>query len=336
MKKYIALLLVLCITASTFPASAAGIGIKDYRDIKYFDTNKEPVEKPTAQFSITINGQTTPSPDGVEINDNMIILYAKVGDVAVIKDLSHSNRGMALKSWNFQAAKPNGSASKIYSSRSSMESDYSNFVFSVAGTYTFDLCVRDTIENEAWTGYWGNWSDNGNHQVIGHNPGSNLSDPSDDFDGYWYFTRVRVVAQNTLPEAEFDIEHNNTVVTDNTSRIQITDDIAAVPQTIHLVDKSTISEGSIVSWQWYYWDISSGWKQFSTAQNPTYNNVNRYDWTVKLITTSDKGATDYAFHMVYFQKLNTSVPTPPPGSTPTPEPTPTLPPPPSNSPPKLR
>ncbi|HYE81027.1 MAG TPA: PKD domain-containing protein [Clostridia bacterium] len=178
--------------------------IQDYRTVAYEDDVKKPLLKPTAQFALTHYGTKHESPIGKDLNSNAKVVYVTVGDTVSIQDMSRSNRGKSLKAWDFQFTRPDGDNQFIETK--AFEKSYS---LDKAGTYTFSLCVRDTVENEAWTFYWGNWSDNGNHRVIGNNPGKNLSDPSDDFDGYWYFTRIVVIAREksyTLQEKHIDTD----------------------------------------------------------------------------------------------------------------------------------
>jgi len=184
-KRIMASIVILILLLTGFTTVWADI--QDYREVDFIDGLGLPVDKPTAQFSIIHKGTTYESPVGTTIDSNMQTITVNVGDKISIADLSRSNRGKALKAWDFQITRPDGTYSLINN-----QSFVGEYTMSQVGKYTFSLCVRDTIENEAWTNYWGNWSDNGNHRVIGNNPGQDASDPSDDFDGYWYFSRIVV------------------------------------------------------------------------------------------------------------------------------------------------
>lgn len=212
---FIALIAVLSIGVVIIWAT----GTQDYRTVVFKDDDKLEVSKPTAQFSLTHNGTSYTSPTGTNLDSFLTVVNATVGDTVSIKDLSHSNRGKTLKAWDFQFSTPGGDSELI--NTKAFEKSYT---LDTTGTYTFSLCVRDTVENEAWTSYWGNWSENGNHQVIGHNPGKDLSDPEDDFDGYWYFTRIVViVSEKTYTLQEKHIASDSGTVLDDTLHEGITE-----------------------------------------------------------------------------------------------------------------
>jgi len=303
-RRIIACILILILFLLNFVTAWADI--QDYRDVFFEDDSKKPVLKPTAQFSVTHNGTVYESPVGTDINSNAVVINALVGDTVIVEDLSHSNRGKALKAWDFQITKPDGTYSLINN-----QSFVGEYTMSQVGKYTFSLCVRDTIENEAWTNYWGNWSDNGNHRVIGNNPGQDASDPSDDFDGYWYFSRIVVNVVNNPPNAGFTVEYKGDDVTDNnTSPAEIdTSNMSLV-----LKDCSTPFSASepITSRKWHYWDVNSGWKEISGSTNKTTVNISNIDSSLpgsginkafKLEVTSKTGGEDYAEHTAYFKKV---------------------------------
>lgn len=280
--------------------------IQDYRSVEFKDSVGKDIFKPTAQFSITHKGTVYESPVDNNINSNVLVINAIVGDTVTITDLSHSNRGKTLMEWDFQYTRPDGN-NQFITTRAFEKS----YTLDIPGKYTFSLCVRDTVENEAWTNYWGNWSDNGNHRVIGNNPGQDASDPSDDFEGYWYFSRIVVNVVNNPPNADFTIEYKGDDITDNK-----TSPAAIDPGDMSLVleDCSTPFSASepITSRKWYYWDINNGWKEISGSANKTTVNISNMDSSLpgsginkafKLEVTSTTGGEDYAEHTAYFKKV---------------------------------
>jgi hypothetical protein len=280
--------------------------IQDYRSVEFKDSVGKDIFKPTAQFSITHKGTVYESPVDKDINSNVMVINATVGDTVTITDLSHSNRGKTLREWDFQYTRPDGN-NQFITTRAFEKS----YTLDIPGKYTFSLCVRDTVEDEAWTYYWGNWSDNGNHRVIGNNPGKDLDDPSDDFEGYWYFTRIVVEVEKNPPNADFTIEYQGDDITDNKTS----------PATINPGDMSLVLEDCstpfsdaepIVSRKWSYWDVSSGWKEISGSANKTTVNISNMDSSLpgsginkafKLEVTSATGGEDYAEHTAYFKKV---------------------------------
>jgi hypothetical protein len=283
--------------------------VQDYREIEFKDSADRDVFKPTAQFSVTHNGTTYESPEGTDINSNALIISTIVGDTVTVEDLSRSNRGKTLKVWDFQYTRPDGK-NEFFTTRAFEKS----YTLDKPGTYTFSLCVRDNIENEAWTNYWGNWSDNGNHRVIGNNPGQDAGDPSDDFDGYWYFTRIVIIAEKNPPTADFKIYYKGKDVTDNKTSPAIID-----PEDMRLVleDCSTPFSAAepITSRKWSYWDVNSGWKEIPGSTNKTAVNISNMDSSLpgsgtnkafKLDVTSSSGGIDDESHTAYFKKVLTS------------------------------
>ncbi len=291
--------------------SVGAIGIwatvtQDYRAVVFEDDAKKPVIKPTAQFSLTHKGIQYESSSGTDLDSFSTVVNASVGDTVTIQDLSHSNRGKILKAWDFQYTRPDGKNQFIEDK--SFEKSYT---LDIPGTYTFSLCVRDTMEDESWTYYWGNWSDNGNHQVIGNNPGKNLSDPSDDFDGYWYFTRIVVIVEKNMPIPDFTINYKENDVTDNNTS----------PETVDPGDTSLVLEDCsepyssaepITGRKWHYWDVNNGWKEIAGSANKTIVNISDMDAGLpgsgqnkafKLECTSSTGAVAPKDHTAYFNKV---------------------------------
>lgn len=302
-KKVITYMIILAVIISSHILTWADV--QDYRDIVFKDSDDDPVLKPTAQFSITHKETVYKSPAGIDLNSNSMVVNATVGDTVTVADLSHSNRGKSLKAWDFQYTRPDGKNQFI-----TTQAFQKSYTLDVVGIYTFSLCVRDTIENEAWTSYWGNWSDNGNHRVVGNNPGRDASDPSDDFDGYWYFTRIVIEVVNNPPTAEFTIEYKGEDVTDNQGS----------PVTIDETNKAIILKDNskpfsavepIIGRKWYYWNTASGWSEISGSENKTTVNITDMDANIsgsginkafKLVCTSSTGGHDYALHTGYFKK----------------------------------
>jgi hypothetical protein len=206
-KKVIAYILILAVIMSSFVLAWADV--QDYRDIVFKDSDTDTVLKPTAQFSVAHKDKVYMSPTGIDLNSNSMVVNAAVGDTVTVADLRRSNRGKTLKAWDFQYTRPDGKNQFI-----TTQAFQKSYTLDVVGIYTFSLCVRDTIENEAWTSYWGNWSDNGNHRVIGNNPGRDANDPADDFNGYWYFTRIVVKVVNNPPTADFTIGYKGENITE--------------------------------------------------------------------------------------------------------------------------
>lgn len=276
---FIALITVLTIGAIIIWAT----GTQDYRTVDFKDNKEFPVLKPTAQFSLTHNGKCYNSPVGTDLDSFASVVYATVGDTVSINDMSHSNRGKVLKAWDFQYTRPDSNNQFI--STKAFEKSYT---LDIPGTYTFSLCVRDTVEDEAWTNYWGNWSDNGNHQVIGHNPGKDLSDPKDDFDGYWYFTRIVViVSEKTYTLQEKHIASDSGTVLDDTMHEGITED------SLTTTSQSFDGYDFIGSRAGYTWsEIANG-----TTENISTRTAN-FDSSHKT-----------AYHYYYYKK---SAPPPPP------------------------
>lgn len=280
--------------------------IQDYRVIQFYNDDDKDVYKPTSQFSVTHNGTTYQSPVGTDINSNSMVINANVGDTIAVSDLSHSNRGKTLKAWDFQYTRPDGKNEFI-----DTQAFQKSYTLDIVGTYTFSLCVRDTVEDEAWTNYWGNWSDNGNHRVVGNNPGMDAGDPSDDFTGYWYFTRIVVIVEKNPPTAEFTIEYQGADVTDNKTS----------PATIDPGDKSLVLEDisepystaePITGRRWYYWNANSGWKEIAYSANKTTVTIADMDTKLsgssinkafKLVCTSSTGGEAYKEHTAYFKKV---------------------------------
>ncbi len=303
-KKVIAYMVILTVIMSSFVLTWADV--QDYRDIVFKDSDTDPVLKPTSQFSVTHKGTVYKSPMGIDLNSNSIVVNAAVGDTVTVADLSRSNRGKTLKAWDFQYTRPDGKNQFI-----STQAFQKSYTLDVVGTYTFSLCVRDTIDNEAWTNYWGNWSDNGNHRVVGNNPGRDANDPSDDFNGYWYFSRIVVKVEKNPPTADFTIEYQGSDVTDNkTSPATIDPGVMGLV----LTDKSTPFSAAepITSRTWYYWDVNNGWKEISGSANKTAVNISNMDTNLpgsginkafKLVCTSSTGGTDYSEHTAFFKKV---------------------------------
>ncbi len=303
-KRVVAFPIILVLVLATFMIVWADI--QDYRKVVFLNGSGLPIAKPTAQFAITHNGITYESLTGIDINSNAMVINARVGDTVAVADLSHSNRGKTLKAWDFQYTRPDGKNEFIKTQ--SFEKAYT---LDVTGTYTFSLCVRDNIDDEAWTSYWGNWSDNGNHRVIGNNPGQDLSDPSDDFDGYWYFTRIVVIVEKNKPKADFKIYYKGENVTDNSGS----------PVTVDPGDKSLVLEDCstpfsaaepIVNRKWSYWDVTKGWKEIPGSINKTTVNISEMDAGLlgsgqnkafKLECTSSTGGFDDETHTAYFNKV---------------------------------
>lgn len=306
-KNIITYMLIMTLILTSFTTVWADI--QDYRNVFFEDVSKKPVLKPTAQFSITHKGTVYESPVGTSINSNAIVINAVVGDTVTVTDHSHSNRNKNLKAWDFQYTRPDGNHQFI-----DTQAFEKSYTLDVEGTYTFSLCVRDTVEDEAWTYYWGNWSDNGNHRVIGNNPGQDLDDPSDDFEGYWYFTRIVVEVEKNPPTADFKIEYQGNDVTDNKNKVAKID-----PGDMSLVLRDNSMPFSpaepITGRRWSYWDVSSGWKEISGSANKATVNISDMDSSLpdsginkafKLDVTSSTGGKDYKEHTAYFKKVLTS------------------------------
>ncbi len=57
-------------------------------------------------------------------------------------------------------------------------------------------------------------------------------------------------------------------------------------------DQSTISEGTVASWNWNFGDFGSGASNISTMQNPTHIFHQKNYYTIQLVTTSAAGCSD--------------------------------------------
>lgn len=279
---FVALITVLLIETVIIWAS----GTQDYRTIDFKDDKELPILKPTAQFTLTHNGTKYESPVGTNLDSFEVAVNATVGDIVTIQDFSHSNREQKIKEWDFQYSRPDGTNEKIKTK--AFEKSYR---LDKPGTYTFSLCVRDTVEDEAWTYYWGNWSDNGNHQVIGHNPGKNLSDPSDDFDGYWYFTRIVVIARN--PTYSLEEKHIDTITGE------------VLSETLHKEITSNSFTTTKENFDGYDFVGSRAGYTWSDIANGTTENISSR-------TANFTNMKKNAFHYYYY-KRNTPPTPPPPG-----------------------
>lgn len=304
-KNIIAYMVILALLLTNY-IHVLAVEVQDYRTVVFKDSIGKDIVKPTAQFSVIHKGTTYKSPVGIDVNSNAIVINAVVGDTVTVADLSKSNMGKALKAWDFQYTRPDGNNQFI-----NTQAFQKSYTLDVAGTYTFSLSVRDTVDNEAWTSYWGNWSDNGNHRVIGNNPGMDANDPSDDFDGYWYFTRIVVKVEKNKPIADFTINYKGSNVTDNSTS----------PATVDPGDKSLVLQDSsmpyseaepITGRKWYYWDVNSGWKEIAGSANMTTVNIADMDnglpgsgqnKAFKLEVTSSTGGYDDEAHTAYFNKV---------------------------------
>ena len=224
----------------------------DYRREQFTYPSGRDIIKPTARFEV-INTRTSlsaTSPAGEAITDPPL-LYAFKGDRLEFKDLSAPGSGMDIEEWNFQINRPSG-AEEIRSSVPSSQT------LDEVGYWNFYLCIRDDVD-PSFTNNWGNWSHNGNHRTVGDNPGG--------FQGYWYFTQVRVMV---LPKPDFEIRYKGSDVTDSSigtiKDAAFSLDFECVPV---LEDPSAISQ-----YKWEYWHITEGWKPFSTQSKPTLNITN--------------------------------------------------------------
>ncbi|MGI6586282.1 MAG: hypothetical protein ACOX3L_10200 [Lutisporaceae bacterium] len=59
-------------------------------------------------FQLLIKVQYMNHPWIIDINSNVLVINAIVGDTVTITDLSHSNRGKTLREWDFQYTRPDG------------------------------------------------------------------------------------------------------------------------------------------------------------------------------------------------------------------------------------
>jgi hypothetical protein len=313
-KKQIVIFILVCFIINTlfYFSSVYAVEPKDYRNILYKDDYGKDIFKPTAQLGVKLNNEpellSYPGTDIGYTTPPLVVIYAKVGDKISIFDHSRSNNGRYIDMWEFQVSTPDGLDAYLTNSATDFISKYSNYTLTKDGVYNIYLCVRDYLsssEKATYTYNWGNWSENGNHQALGINPGGDgVKGTSDDFQGYWYYTQIRVIVQPDAPTANFSITHNGTDVTDNsTQKInRLTNNLA-----VNLVDNSSIKSGSIVKREWKYWSTSSGWVKIpGQGTNDTSITVDSAALGIspdrmgfRLTATSDKGMTASAAHDVY-------------------------------------
>lgn len=212
-KRLVCILIAFAISITMFSTHTNAEDISDYRQIVFKTETLKTVFKPTAQIGIKLNSNTEVlSYAGLDTGYTtppLVVIKAKVGDKVTVYDHSKSNNSSYIDLWDYQVSTPHGMEAHLYNSSAFSPDkafkDYTNYTLTESGTYNFYLCSRDYLspaDKASITDNYGNWSENGNHQALGINPGADgISGTADDFTGYWYYTQIRVVVEPVIPTA---------------------------------------------------------------------------------------------------------------------------------------
>lgn len=325
LKRYISFIMIIILTLSTVDISVFAADPKDYYDIKFYDPNSpgEFIIKPTASFELRVNGRQEDNysndtqyykGDFDSGDPDIFTVNAQIGDVLSFVDHSFVNSDYGpLSRYEFQYTRRNIDSGALEDEQVKMYYSKSDFeklkvALSTSGRYDFYLCVMDSTPLSA-TGGWGNWSQNGNHRALGRNPSG--------FDGYWYYTHIRVTVDKDRPIPEFSIKYQGKNVTDNQASPATVD---TSDKKLVLQDMSTPSSAAdpIVSRIWYYWSARDGWTEIEGSANQTAVVINDFDADLpetalnkafKLEVIAKSGADASKEHTAYFKYSTGSITT---------------------------
>lgn len=283
---YISIVIVISMILELFsPIASYAAKSVDYKDlvIEMQDEHGK-FATPISQIKITHNGNVYTSErtqDTVETIDGLDYIRVedskdefKVGDIITVSSSSSVGTGGLITAYDFQIGKDykwNGPSDYDYKSSSSF-----TYELDRPGTWVIFLNVRDSHKIPGTS--FENWSDWGNWRT--EEP-PRFKPPGMDIKG-WYFSAIKFeVKEPSKPVADFEIRYNGENITNNQSNPVQLD---RYPMKVDLINKSTVSKGKIVGYEWEHY-TSNGWQYLANTKDASFNvNTSVKGFRLRVIT----------------------------------------------------